>query len=141
MAATTPTGRRTPIANAPGRSDGSTWPIGAYASPAACRNRPGTKPIWNMPKPNPAPVSRASQATTSSRRLSRMSAALRNTAWRTAGAERDQAGKRSAAASTACRASARVPAATWATTSPVNGLRSLKVAPPAPPTDCPPMLC
>ena len=28
MAATTPTGRRTPIANAPGRSEGITWPVG-----------------------------------------------------------------------------------------------------------------
>ena len=29
IAPTTPTGRRTPIANAPGMSDGSTWPSGA----------------------------------------------------------------------------------------------------------------
>ena len=66
IAATTPTGRRTPIANAPGMSDGSTSPIGAYARPAVWRKRPGTKCIWNMPKPKLAPVSRASRDTTSS---------------------------------------------------------------------------
>ena len=32
IAPTTPTGRRRPIANVPGMSDGMTWPIGAYAS-------------------------------------------------------------------------------------------------------------
>ena len=66
IAPTTPTGRRRPIANVPGMSDGITWPIGAYASPAACRKRPGTKCIWNMPKPKLQPVSRASSPTTSS---------------------------------------------------------------------------
>ena len=55
-----------PIANVPGMSDGRISPIGAYASAAAWRNSPGTKCIWNMPKPKLAPVSRASSETTSS---------------------------------------------------------------------------
>ena len=80
IAPTTPTGRRMPIAKAPGRSDGMTWPSGAYAAPAAWRKRPGTNPIWNMPKPKLQPVSLASHSTTSSRRDSRTSAAFRNTA-------------------------------------------------------------
>ena len=77
IAATTPTGRRMPMANAPGMSEGRISPIGAYASPAAWRKSPGTKRIWNMPKPKLAPVSRASSETTSSWRRSRMSAARR----------------------------------------------------------------
>src|SRR5206468_10478119 len=42
IAPTTPTGRRRPSAIVPGMSDGITWPIGEYASPAAWRKSPGT---------------------------------------------------------------------------------------------------
>ena len=80
MAPTTPTGLRMPIANAPGMSEGRISPVGAYALPAAWRKSPGTKCIWNMPKPKLAPVSRASSPTISSMRLSRMSAALQEDA-------------------------------------------------------------
>jgi hypothetical protein len=118
IAPTTPTGRLTPIANAP-VSEGITSPSGAYANAAACRNRPGTKCIWNIPNPNVQPVSRASIDTTSSFRLSRTSAALRKTLWRTAGGVCDHSGKAAAAASTARRASSLPPAATSETTSPV----------------------
>ena len=79
IAPTTPTGRRRPIAKAP-VSDGITSPSGAYASAAAWRKSPGTKCIWNIPKPNVEPVSRASSETISSRRLSSTSAALRKIA-------------------------------------------------------------
>ena len=65
IAPTTPTGRRSPMANAP-VSDGITSPSGAYASAAAWRKRPGTKCIWNIPKPNVQPVSRARRETISS---------------------------------------------------------------------------
>ena len=119
IAPTTPTGRRTPIANAPGMSEGITWPSGAYAAPAAWRKRPGTKPIWNMPKPKLHPVSFASHSTTSSRRDSSTSAAFRKTAWRWPGPACDQVANASCAASIARRASSRPPAATLATTSPV----------------------
>ena len=54
-----------------------------------------------MPKPKLQPVSRASSATTSSRRLSRMSAALRKIPWRTAGGVCAHAGNAAAAASIA----------------------------------------
>ena len=54
IAPTTPTGRRRPIANVPGMSDGITCPIGAYGDAAAWRKRPGTKCIWNIPKPKRA---------------------------------------------------------------------------------------
>jgi len=118
IAPTTPTGRRTPIEKAP-TSDGMISPIGAYGSAAAWRKSPGTKLIWNMAKPNVEPVSRASQDTTSSRLLSRMSAAFRKTRWRSAGGVCDQAGNASAAPSTARRASSRFPAGIRATTSPV----------------------
>ena len=55
---------------------------------------PGVKNIWNMPKPNVEPVSRASRSTTSSRRLSRMSAARRKIPWRTRGRRRSPGGER-----------------------------------------------
>ena len=55
---------------------------------------PGTKPIWNMPKPKLQPVSRASHSTTSSRRLSRTSAAFRKIAWRTGGRRLRPVGER-----------------------------------------------
>jgi hypothetical protein len=137
IAPTTPTGRRTPIANAP-VSDGITSPSGAYGSAAAWRSRFGTKPIWNMPKPNVQPVSRASSETTSSLRASSASAAFRKTPWRTAGGVSAQAGKAAAAASIARRASSRPPAGTCATTSLVKGSTSSNVAPPAAPTHSPP---
>ena len=138
IAPTTPTGRRRPIAKAP-MSDGITSPTGAYASAAVWRKSPGTKCIWNMPKPNVDPVSRASSETTSSRRLSSTSAAFRKMPWRTAGGVCAQAGAAAAAASTARRASARVPAATSATSSPVNGSRSSNVRPSSASAQLPPM--
>ncbi len=94
-----------------------------------------------MPKPNVQPVSRASRPTTSSWRLSSAVAAFRKIAWRAAGDDCDQDGKASAAAATALAASARVPAGTRATTSPVNGSRSSNVAPAAASTHEPPMNC
>ena len=97
IAPTTPTGWRNPIAIAPGTSDGITSPIGAYATAAACRNRPGVKMVWNIPNPNVQPVSRASRPTISSRRLSRMSAARRKTCWRTAGGAAAHSGNAAAA--------------------------------------------
>ena len=96
------------------------------------------KCIWNMPKPKVAPVSRASRSTTSSRRLSRMSAARRKIPWRTAGGVAAHAGNASAAASIARRASSRVPAAARTTVSPVNGSATSKVAPPLEATHSPP---
>jgi hypothetical protein len=87
------------------------------------------------------PVSRASHSTTSSRRLSRTSAAFRKIACRTAGGVRDHSGKAAAAASTAARASSRVPAATWATTSPVKGSVSSNRPPSPGSTHSPPMKC
>ena len=138
IAPTTPTGRRRPIAKTP-VSDGITSPIGEYASAAAWRNSPGTKCIWNIAKPNVEPVSRASSETTSSWRLSSTSAALRKTPWRTAGGVAAQAGAAAAAASTARCASARVPAATSATRSPLNGSRSSNVRPPSASAHSPPM--
>ena len=70
-----------------------------------------------------------------------MSAAARKTRWRSAGGACDQAPKAASAASTARRASARVPAGTVATTSPEYGSRSSKVAPPLAPVHSPPMNC
>jgi len=131
IAPTTPTGLRIPIANVPGWSEGSTCPIGAYAVAAACRKRPGTNPIWNMPNPKVQPVSRASIETTSSSRLSSTSAAFRKMRWRSAGGVADHAGKAALAASIALRASCAPPAGTIATTSPVYGSRSSNVAPSA----------
>ena len=129
MAPTTPTGRRSPMANAPW-SEGMTSPTGVYARAAACRKSPGTKPIWNMPKPNVHPVSRASSETTSSERLSRISAAFRKTRWRAAGGDCDQALDASCAPATARAASSRPAAETVATTSLVKGSRSSKLRPP-----------
>ena len=107
IAPTTPTGRRTPIENAP-VSEGMISPSGAYASAAACRKRPGTKWIWNIAKPTVQPVSRRSHSTTSSARASRRSAAFRKTRCRSAGGACDHAGKASAAASIARCASSAV---------------------------------
>ena len=140
IAPTTPTGRRIPIANAP-VSDGMISPIDAYAVPAAWRNSPATKWSWNMPKPKVAPVSRASSETTSSPLLSRASAALRKTCCRVAGGAVDHSGNAAAEASTAFRASSRVPAATRPTVSPVNGSRSSNVSPPDDGTHSPAMNC
>ncbi len=108
IAPTTPTGWRIPIAMRPGVSVGSTCPIGAYGIAAAWRSSPGTKWSWNIAKPNVLPVSRARRSTTSSPRLSRMSAALRKIACLVSGEACDHAGKAAAAASTARRASSRV---------------------------------
>ena len=94
-----------------------------------------------MPKPNVQPVSRASIDTTSSRRLSRISAALRKTAWRVAGGVAAQAGKAAAAASIAARASSAPAEGTTATVSPVKGSLSSKVSPLAAEVHCPPMNC
>ena len=138
IAPTTPTGRLMPIANAP-VSEGITSPSGAYASAAACRKRPGTKCIWNMPKPNVHPVSRASIDTTSSWRDSSTSAAFRKMPCRTAGGVRDHSGKASAAASTARFASAPLALATSETTSPLQGSRFSNVRPPSASTNAPPM--
>ncbi len=72
IAPTTPTGWRTPMASVPGLSDGITCAdrrVGERRPPGGAG--PATKPIWNMPKPNVQPVSRASRPTTSSCRLSR----------------------------------------------------------------------
>src|SRR5829696_8297526 len=92
-----------------------------------------------MPKPNVDPVSRASNSTTSSRRLSRTSAARRNIPWRAPGGVCDQAGNASAAASIARRASSRPADATMATTSPVYGSRFSNDPPPVASTQSPPM--
>src|SRR5947208_3672021 len=107
IAPTTPTGLRTPSANVPGWSEGMTSPIGWYGVAAACRNSPGTKLIWNIPKPNVQPVSRASSPTTSSRRCASRSAAMREIACRAAGRAPDPARSRGAAASDAGGASGR----------------------------------
>ncbi len=141
IAATTPTGLRMPMASVPGWSEGRIWPSGEYAAAAAWRSSPGTKLIWNMAKPKVAPVSRASSATTSSRRDSRTSAALRKIAWRCAGRLCDHSGNAAAAASIARTASSRPPAGTSATTSPVKGSRSSNVPPPEASVQAPPMYC
>ena len=61
--------------------------------------------------------------------------------WRTTGGVCDHSGNAAAAASTARRASSRSPAATWATTSPVNGsVSSNRRAPPGS-THSPAMKC
>ena len=138
IAATTPTGRRSPIENAP-MSDGMISPVDWYGSAAACLKRPGTKCSWNIAMPKVAPVSRVSHETTSSPRASRMSAALRKICWRAAGGLSDHAGNASAAASIARRASSRVPAGTFATTSPLNGSESSNVFPPSAAVHSPPM--
>src|SRR5439155_3972424 len=140
IAATTPTGLRMPIASAP-VSDGMICPIGWYGAAAACRKSPGTKCIWNMPKPKVQPVSRASIETTSSRRDSRTSAAFRKIACRAAGGAAAQAGNAAAAASIALRASSPPLAGTIATVSPVNGSLSSNVFPLAAAVHCPPMNC
>ena len=95
--------------------------------------------IWNIPKPNVQPVSRASRSTISSRRLSRMSAARRKIACRAPGAVAAHSGNAAAAAAIARPASARVPAGTFATVSPVKGSRTSKVAPPSDASQSPPM--
>ena len=107
------------------RRSGGTAP--ARSASGTCRSR-----TWT-------PVSRASSETTSSWRLSRMSAAFRKIPCRTAGGVCAQAGAAAAAASTARRASAREPAATSATRSPLNGSRSSNVRPPSAPAHSPPM--
>ena len=67
-----------------------------------------------------------------------MSAARRKIPWRTAGGVAAHAGNASAAASTARRASSRVPAAARTTGSPVNGSATSKVAPSLDATHSPP---
>ncbi len=64
---------------------------------------------------------------------------MRKMRWRSAGGVCDQAGKASAAASIARCASARVPAGTLATTSPLNGSVSSNVLPPSASVHWPPM--
>ena len=119
---------------------GSAREASTPAPPPGARS-PATKPIWNMPKPNVAPVSRASRPTISSRRDSRMSAALRKMPWRCAGTLCDHSGKARAAAATACTASSREPAGTSATTSPVKGSWTSNVPPPEASVHSPPMNC
>ncbi len=71
IAPTTPTGWRRPIAIAPGCRTGSPRRAARRPSAAAWRRSPGMKCIWNMPKPNVQPVSRASSDRRSRRAGSR----------------------------------------------------------------------
>ena len=139
IAPTTPTGWRRPIAIVPGMSDGITSPTGAYTVPAAWRRSPGVKMFWNIANPKVAPVSRARRSTISSRRLSSTSAARRRTPCRTAGGADDHSGNAVAAASIARFASARPPAGTFATMSPVNGSWTSNVSPVSDDAQSPPM--
>ena len=93
IAPTHPTGRRMPIAIAPGRSDGSIWPIGTYAAPAAWRKRPGRSRAGTSRSRSP----RRSRARASERPPHRDPRECRPLAGRSAGARRadvlDQAAK------------------------------------------------
>ncbi len=141
IAPTTPTGRRMPIAVVPGTSDGITWPIGRYAAPAACRNRPGTKCSWNIANPKLAPDSRMRASAISSWRASSRSAAFRKTCCRWPGGVAAQPSKALAAASIARRASAVPEAGAVATTSRVYGSSTSNVRPSAASIHAPPMSC
>ncbi len=117
--ATTPSGRRRPIEWEPGALVSRTSPLGRYTQPATCSNVAATRSCWNVANEIVDPVSRASTSAISPRRRLTISEAFRNKRAFAAGVVSDQSGNAFAAASTAARPSARVPAATRANNFPL----------------------
>src|SRR5580765_3225545 len=117
--ATTPRGRRTPIECDPGALVSRTSPLGKYTQPATCWSVAATRSCWNVANEMVDPVSRASTSAISLRRRLTISEAFRNRRAFSLGAVADHPANAFDAASTATRASAREPAATWAKSFPL----------------------